>query len=151
MPRIYEKTIRLEDDGYRLELELLVAALDNGHLLDSSALYTAVDGSRVGEIKRHGTYRLEGTHDPFACRVPTDIIFAYTAEQIRADIQEGEEGIMEYLDNYERPAIVVWDRAQFRPIETGELKEYQYQFIHPEKKQEAIQKILHVQKPQFEA
>lgn len=141
---IRKLSLKLKSTWEQNEERALVEALRRKKLLRLEFLYSAVDGERSHELTTRGNYRKD------------EKIFAFTEEQLRTQV-EGLRGaadttLLEYLDNYQSPAIIIWGKEHFTPWlepEDEDEKEYGYEFKNPVDKVSAIYAIIRVNLPRY--
>lgn len=88
-------------------------------------LYTAIDGARLDEFAKKGTYRKGNT------------IFAYHTDDLEGSAEDdAREEIEDHLRIYQKPALAIWHEDHFMGGDIGEI--CAYQFLRPQHKLEAV-------------
>ena len=92
-----------------------------------NCLYSVFNSNRIKQIEETGNYRKE-----------SDSIFALTKEELIWESEFGHNSLKELSNQYPKnPAIAIYNRKQFyEDYEKG--SRYEYFFINPDKKLEAL-------------
>ncbi len=120
--------VNLNDCDYsETELERIVKVLGKNNWFSDNFLFTVIDGKRIPEFLKKGTYRKD------------NVIYAFLSRDLSEEYVDGFS-INKMIDYYGAPAIAVYKASHF--LDNHNSFEYEFKFVNPDKKPNAVAGVL---------
>ncbi len=125
------------------EDEIIQTGLKSAGVFSEDFLYSVFNGARVAQVERTGQYRHPGSEHP-------NSIFAFAFDEL---VWEGKPGdscdIETYARNYSPAGLIVYRADHLaRVADQGDKRLlFEYEFVHPDRKVDAVEAIALIRLP----